>query len=336
MDTGERLAAYLSGDLEPDERTALEAELAGDPALRARLDRLRRSDEALASLRDVDLPEGFADRLQQRLAPELDAVLGDELAARRARRGAPRWVVAAAGAAAAVAVVAGGIGIVSTGSGDDAAESADGDAGVAMDGAEETGMAESMLRAPEAGPLIADRGRQLDRDDLTALAQDPDVQAALTSGPVSDDPVAAARDYAAALGMPAEATGDAAAEGDATETGAQTESLDEGATDAGAPPAPAGDSVVSVATVGEVSDEERAAVAACLPVLYEATADPVVPLYAELAEDTDGTPVVVFAALAPDADGSYRRIELWMLDRASCEPRLFVQADAQPVERNAP
>ncbi len=334
MDTGERLAAYLSGDLDPDERSALEAELAGDPALRARLDRLRRSDQALASLRDVDLPEGFSDRLQQRLGPELDAVLGDELEARRARRGAPRWVVAAAGAAAAVAVVAGGIGIVTTGGGDDAADGAGGD--VAMDDqARADGAVPEMgtMMAPEVGPIIADRGRQLDRDDLTALAQDPDLQAALAAGPVADDPAAAALDYAAALGMPLDAPGVTGPEGDAfPETEAETDAGDTQAE------APAGGSTgpLTVTVLGEVSEEERATVAACLPVLYEAAADPVVPLYAELAEDTDGTPVVVYAALAPDADGTYSRIELWMLDRETCDPRLFVQADAQPVERNAP
>ena len=76
---------------------------------------------------------------------------------------------------------------------------------------------------------------------------------------------------------------------------------------------------------GDVSDDERATVGACLAVLYEDAAAPVVPVYAELAEDTDGTPVVVYAALAPDADGEYARLEVWMLDRDTCQPRLFVQ-----------
>ncbi len=319
MDTGERLAAYLSGDLDPDERTALEAELDGDPALRAHLARLRRSDEALAALRDdVTLPDGFSDRLQQRLAPELDAVLSDELAARRARRGAPRWLLAASAAAAVVAVVAGGIGLVSTGGGDDAGESAGGDAGVALDGADDTGMAESML-APSQGPVIVDRGRSLDRDDLQALADDPDVQAALADGPVAEDPAAVALDYAVTLGLPSDAP---ALRQDTTE-----DAQDGAETAAPRAPASAATTSLQVQVRGDVSDDERATVGACLAVLYEDAAAPVVPVYAELAEDTDGTPVVVYAALAPDADGEYARLEVWMVDRETCQPRLFVQSD---------
>ena len=334
MDTGDRLAAYLSGDLDPDERTALEAELAGDPALRARLDRQRRTDAALAAMRDVELPDGFGDRLQHRLRPELDAVLGDELAARRARRGAPRWVLAAAGAAAAVAVVAGGISVIGVGGSDDSAEDAGGDAGVAMDGEREaTGLAESdMMAAPPAGPVVADYGRQLDRDDLTALAQDPDVQAALSQGPVTADPAGVALDYAAALGAPIDAPGfpdDEDAAGGASETALESEE----AQDAARPTAGLG---LELTVLGDVSDEERATVGACLPILYEAAVDPVVPVYAELAEADDGTPVVVYAALARDADGDWDRLELWMLERDTCEPRLFVQADATMPGDGAP
>ena len=324
MDTGERLAAYLSGDLDPDERTALEAELAGDPALRAHLERIREADLALASLPDVELPEGFHDRLQERLAPALDTVLSDELAARRARRGAPRWVLAASAAAAVLAVVAGGISVVTGGGGDDATDSAGGDAGMALDrqATEESGMAEGML-APSAGPVVADRGRTLGRDDLQALATDPDVQAALADGPVATDPGAVALDYATALGMPS-GTADL---GGGTETTAPRDGEDAATDSAPRPPTAASDLLLDVTVLGDVSDEERATVGACLAVLYEATDQPVVPVYAELAEDTDGTPVVVYAALAPDADGDYNRLEVWMLDRDTCQVRLFVQDD---------
>ena len=322
MDTGERLAAYLSGDLDPDERTALEAELAGDPSLRGHLERIRHADRTLAALPDVELPDGFHDRLQDRLAPELDAVLSDELAARRARRGAPRWVLAASAAAAVLAVVAGGISVVTGGGADDAAESAGGDAGVALDreASGATGMADTLL-TPSSGPVVADRGRTLDRDDLQALATDPDVQAALTDGPVATDPAAVALDYATALGMP---SGTTAFEGD---DGTAVPGEDAGTEAPPRPPTAASDLLLDVRVLGEVSEQERATVGACLAVLYEATEQPVVPVYAELAEDTDGTPVVVYAALAPDADGDYRRLEVWMLDRDTCQVRLFVQDD---------
>lgn len=340
MDTGERLAAYLSGDLDPDERTALEAELAGDPALRSHLDRIRHSDARLASLEDPPLPDGFQDRLRDRLRPELDAVLGDELAARRARRAAPRWLPAVGAAAAIAVVVAGGIAVVQPGGGDDAAESAAGtdqrvtsDAGdtdeEAADGAFDT------MMAPEAGPRIVSRGRTVTAEDLEALGQDPDVQAGLAADTVQADPEGAAGAWAAGLGGDADLAEQEAApqaEGDAgavEDDAAMLESETEAAGGSQRASAPA---VIS----GDVTDADREAVARCLPVLYEAAAAPVVPLYAELAEDDDGNPVVVYVALAPDADGAYERLEVWMVDRETCEPRLFVQGEAQPVDRNAP
>lgn len=326
MDTGERLAAYLSGDLAPDERTALEAELAGDAGLRARLERIASTDQVLATLSNVDLPDGFEDRLHERLAPELDAVLGDELAARRARRATPRWLPAVGAAAALVVVVAGGISLTGGLGGDDAGD----DSRVTADaggGAEEgADMAEPFdtMQAPEAaataGPLVVARDRTLTREDLTALAQDTDVLAAATSEAVLADPTAAAGDYAAALGVDR-----------AFDT---TEDDDGSADDDGAT---AARSLPPVAIRGEVSSQDRDAVTACLPVLFEDADAPVVPLYAELATDEDdGGDVIVFAALSPDANGDYRRIEVWMVERETCEPRLFLQSDVQPAERNAP
>jgi anti-sigma factor RsiW len=144
MDTGQRLAAYLSGDLDADERTALEAELAGDPTMRAQLERIRATDRVLAGLPEAELPAGLSDRLDAALAPELDRILGDELAARRARRAMPQWLPAAGAAAALVLVVGTGIVLVG-GLGDggedmttfgapEAADLAEGDAGMADDG----------------------------------------------------------------------------------------------------------------------------------------------------------------------------------------------------------
>ena len=350
MDTGERLAAYLSGDLDPDERTALEAELAGDAALRARLERIRAADEALGALPEVELPDGFEDRLQQRLAPELDAVLGDELAARRARRTVPRWLPAVAGAAAALAVVvAGGVALVGVGGSDMAGDSAEDNAAgaelleeQAADGDMGDSGGASTMQAPSAGPVVTDRGRTFTSEDLATLADDPDVRVARDTALVEQVPEEAARLYAAALAgeeltqdldvlsreqtdTATEAEGGDAAAGGEAETRAETDE---------AAPVPTG--AVAVAEGPGVDQEDRDAVAACLPVLYDDAAAPVVPLYAELAEAEDGTDVIVYVALAPDADGAWRRTEVWMVTRDGCDPRLFVQSDGQPADRNAP
>jgi hypothetical protein len=336
VDTGERLAAYLSGDLDADERTALEAELAGDPALRARLDRIRASDVTLADLPDPDLPHGFSERLRDRLAPEVDAVLGDELAARRARRTMPGWLPAA-GAAALAVVVAVGVATVGGGGDDSADMLAGGEAATEAEGGDAAAdMEEESMLAP-SGPIVTDRGRTLTAEDLASLAQDPDVRAVLSGDALATDPEAAALPYAAALGAPLsdapmqEFDSDRAAAGSESTA---TESAD--VADGAASTGPLDRAVPPVDVRGDVSDADREAVAACVPTLFEAVAVPVVPVYAELATDEDGAQVIVIAALSRNADGEFQRLEVWMLDRDTCEPRLFVQSDTQPVERNAP
>ncbi|HEX9765268.1 MAG TPA: RseA family anti-sigma factor, partial [Nitriliruptorales bacterium] len=109
METGERLSAYLAGELDADETAALEVELAGDPALRARLERIRAADQALRSLPPVAPPAEFSMRLREALAHEVtrhEASPGaDELAQRRLRRdGRIHRFVGLGVAAAAVAV----------------------------------------------------------------------------------------------------------------------------------------------------------------------------------------------------------------------------------------
>jgi hypothetical protein len=163
VDAAERLAAYLAGELDADEHAAVEAALARDPALRTQLAHLQRADGALAELTSPAPPEGFEDRLQAALAPELaqqlgpaaDATVGaassgeriaaDELAAARARREARsgatrgwRWLPVFGGVAASLLLVAVAVSVVGPLGGDDSLEvaSRDLDADEA-DGAEE-------------------------------------------------------------------------------------------------------------------------------------------------------------------------------------------------------
>lgn len=57
---GERLSAFIDDELTPDERTAVEAELAASEDARAMLDDLQMVREALASLEVVRAPRSFA------------------------------------------------------------------------------------------------------------------------------------------------------------------------------------------------------------------------------------------------------------------------------------
>ena len=326
METGARLAAYLSGDLDPEEHTAVEAQLARDPALRDRLEQVRAADRALADLPAVELPEDAQDRLHRVVGQELDTRVGDELAARRARRGLPRWVPVAA-AAALVVVVGGGIAMTGGGimsGGEDAARMAEDAPEEALGGtgeaAEDAGT--GAATAAPVGPRVVDRGRTLDDGALHQLASDADVLDALGT-PEVDDPVATAAGHARALGVDPDAYFDEERQrqrdtGEATEQAGTLE--DEAATASRAVSPP-------IVSRGDVSDADRADVARCLPVLQEAASAPVVPLYAELGTDAEGAEVIAYAALAPDEDGDYRRIEVWLVDRSACSPRSFVQHD---------
>ncbi len=103
MDPGERLAAYLADELDPGERAALETELTRDPALVARLERLRRAEQMLSSLHPVEPPPEFSRRLRTAVAEELRRSTVEERPTPSRR--ALRPLLAAAAAAAVVAVV---------------------------------------------------------------------------------------------------------------------------------------------------------------------------------------------------------------------------------------
>ncbi|MGH8907830.1 MAG: anti-sigma factor family protein [Egibacteraceae bacterium] len=66
----ERLSAYLDGELDDVATAELEAQLAADPSLAARLDAVCGVVAALRGLDQVDAPAGFADRLRERLEEE--------------------------------------------------------------------------------------------------------------------------------------------------------------------------------------------------------------------------------------------------------------------------
>lgn len=316
MDTGQRLAAYLSGDLDVDERTALEAELAGDPAMRAQLERIRVADRALADLPEVALPEGLSDRLDAALTPELDRILGDELAARRARRALPRWLPAA-GAAAALALVVGTGVVLVGGLGDRGEDRSTLGAPASTDEGAAPGMAAD---GAMTGPVVTASGRTLGAEDLASLAADPHIVAPVAPWLLDDDPDAVALAWRAALGGTSDrsmsATGDPAPADDQADPDDSDRSITHGPLLSTLPP---------VSLQGQVTTDDLDDVARCIGVLFDGATGPVIPVYAELAFDTDGIPVIVYVALSADRAGDLTVVEVWKVDRSSCDLREFAQ-----------
>lgn len=355
MDHAERLADYLAGELDADERAALEAALGRDPTLRAQLEALRRADASLAGLSSPTPPDGFEARLEARLDEELDRILdgstpttassavpaphlaatgaatpagrGDELAERRARRQPPRWVVATSAAAAALVVVAGGGIVISqiVVSGDDAGGESTADDTMqtlesdddAADTADDAAP-ESADGAAASGPLIVASDRDLD-DAAVATLIDQDAPLDLADSGLSREGAAELRgSYLDVFGADAPET---AADSDAAE--ADEEGGDDAADEAQAgPERAAGD--LALDTEGDVSDDDLTDVARCLAELAEDSPE-ALPVYAELGT-RDGEPVIALGLVTEDPEtGAFTRREVWVLARDTCEPRYFAQ-----------
>lgn len=317
METGERLAAYVAGELDADETRALEAELARDPAMRARVEAIRETDTLLADLPTVEPRSDFSARLRDAVASELDTTLtddgGDELAARRRAKadGIPGWQKLAV-AAAVLAI--GGVGLAQLlpMGGDDAGELAD--EGAAM---------EAMAAPePESGPTVVSAGRSFDADDLKSLAEDGRFDEVLAQRLDEQEAPSIAAQHEEAM------TGDGATGGDAgiaAESGpAQDEQAESSAETALAPPADSARDF-GLRTVGDITEAELEDVRRCLPQLLDAA--PVIPVYAELIT-FDGTEAIVYGLVGNDPEqDSYRRVELWVVDRADCQVVHFEQVD---------
>lgn len=319
MNDGERLAAYLVGDLDPAARRELEARLERDPSLRARLEAIRRADDALASLPEVEPRQAFSEQLRDDLRAELrtqtagrQTASTDELAERRGRRersrGLPAWMPALAGAAAVLALFAVvGVGLSSMGGDDEGLDTATlesgeagGDAGVAADSAQ----------AP-AGPVIVALDRDYTSDDVASVIDEPVIQSVLGLDPAQAR--TQAQEYSSLLGVEQQrAEEDAAAPaegGDGEAVGAAEAQPEE----------------LAPLVQGEATDEELAAVQRCLPQLFE-EAGTLVPVYAEIA-DFEGEPAIVYGLVGEDPQtGTFTQAEVWVVARDSCEVRYFTQS----------
>lgn len=312
METGERLAAYLAGELDVDATRALEAELARDERLRARLASIRATDEALAALPPVEPPADFSARLRDTIAAELDRQLpadGDELGTRRSRKArggtaATRsWWPQVAVAAAVLAVAGIGLSQLGQGGGDSGEEAA-------LEATDTT--AEMAPMEAAAGPTVVAAGRSFDTESLRELADDSRFDELVDQGLAGTEAERAAGDF------------DAAIQGDApTDGGEMGAAEDARQTEAAAESAPAD---IGLRTVGDVSEEDLEAVRTCLPSLLEAQTA-VIPVYAELVT-FEGQDAIVYGLVGNDpAAETYSRVELWVVGRGDCHPLHFTQVD---------
>ncbi len=284
------LSAYLAGDLDDLAARRLEARLAEDPALAARLDQIA---DILAELRAVDTvepPEGLAERVQTHVAPVTippeapasprgETIAQQPAAATRGRRfvQTPRRLGAVAAAVAAVALV-GGITLLTSPAGDDVAEEAE-DRMTTLDDAQEEAPAPDADEAPEAagdGP----QGEEARPDAESGVAED------LVDDPRDDVATSSAvSDAQALLGTPAD-DADAAAD-------EQWTVLAEG------PPLQDG------------SDPS-----ACRLDLRDDPADVVVPV-AVVSGTLDGREVASYL-VAAGADGPLERVEVVTVEASTC------------------
>ena len=264
----------------------------------------------------------------------------------RPARGMPRWVPAFGGAAAGLLLLAGTAVVVLSGAGGD-------------DDAVSTMLAEDREDAPvdrpttdrtspgadgpvvvTDGPVVVTDDRDLDAGSADALLAGPELQAVsdLDLDPASgralasrwrdelDSSEALAAPDAAAEAAP-EAAPDAAPEAapdDASD--AEVAEAPTIAGDGGNDTAPAGgeDGAESNDDGSAAAEPDAVALRRCLDVVLAADAD-AIPAYLEVAR-FEGQPSLIYGLVTIDpSTGAYTREEVWVVDRATCEPRRFAQ-----------
>lgn len=289
---GERLSAYLAGELDGTDAAELELRLARDPDLAAELEDMRALLEGLARLDDVEPPAGFADRLEARLAQERAGGAApaslDVARVRRDERRRRRWpalgAVAAgvAGVALVGAVALGGFGTSPQEDAEVAEAPADEDAPMDMMEAPEAG--DDARAAPDDAAPEAGRARRepLVRDTNVVLDDADAVRAALAGGPAEDllgISIEEATDLADGFAV-AVRRADAFASGDAP--------------------------------------------GACLDVVTAGTDRPVVVAQVESARHDDASALAYVTAGASADSTTLDRVEAWVLTAEDCATRLFV------------
>lgn len=306
MTTGEQLSAYVAGELDAEERAAVEAALEDDAQLRERLGRLHRSEEALSALPAVEPPAGFSDELHATLDRELEehgsAGGADELAARRRSRFEALRPLGVAAAAAAVIALFGVAGVWllqgGGGSGDEAASTA--------------------MDAPDLGQVpVVETDNDYDEQQLRRVAVNAEIRTLVPQDFTAQE----ARPLAERL---------------------QSDLLDRADGGAGAVPAPEGGEAAEDSAEGDTSADSQTfgtarsevvgaapveAVGRCLSTVLQDARAPLVPVYVELAR-FKGAPAVIYTLVSEDPEsGTYQRVEVWAVSPNDCQVLSFAQYD---------
>ena len=318
----ERLSAYLAGELADDEATALEEELAGDVELRSELDALAAALVSLSGADDVAVPDGFAERLDARLAAEATV---PDLAQRRRERAkrTNRWM--AIGTAAAVVVLGAVMG------GNALRTMTSGGGATSADRADEMSAELDDAATPSGPVIVTDDLRVAGQSQLRRRFSDlPEVQALL--GTSVDQAVQVAAQYSAAVPeelraqksaplreAPAAASGD----GEESATVEDDVSVSSGASSAGGEGAAGATSPQS----GSASRQALApTLARCLATISEGATEPLVPARIETLR-YDGRRAIAYVLVTAQPDSaSLDRTEVWVVARSDCATLVFQQS----------
>ena len=344
----EQLSAYLLGDLSAADAAALERQLADDPQRAARLNALGEALALLGGVDDASPPDGFEQRLAQRL--EGGAQIVDLDQERRARR--TQWM---AGVAAAAVVVFGAVFAPSMLGG--------------TDNSAVTSMADSAgseaAAGPPAGPVLVDS--EVAIADEMALRQRysdlPEVAALL--GTDAEAAAALAQEYTAAV--PSSLAQYAAVEQDAaqqnaTADGAEAPTADDvraeegtdrdyaegkstplsGSSDPEAGTGPAGAAVPAPTTpikegaesftrhklrgtASSARGDARATLHSCLKEISADATQPLVPARIETLRYAGRRAFAYVLVTASPDSPLLDRTELWVVSRVDCSTLVFQQ-----------
>lgn len=330
---GEVLSAYLAGDLDDDTAAALERRLAAKPQLAAQLDALADALVALGGYDEVATPEGYEQRLSERLAAPVAAPT-DLGAYRQRRTGSARWLRLGTVAAVLLAgTVMAGTALRSMG-GQDAMETTDGAIAMSESAA---GLGDDSSTRPSAPVILDDNVEVADeqalrrryealpevqallgvpRDEATELAMVfADAVAARDVGVVTDQAALSAGSSATAAQDPAEEGA-----GGGSGSGSAESFSDEDAADDGAGPDAA-------AAPSEAQSKSRnlARRDPCLAAITEDAAAPLVPVRVETLR-YDGRRAISYVLVTSTPDsGELDRTEVWVVRPRDCATIVFQQ-----------
>lgn len=318
----EALSAYLSGEMAPGDVAAFEARLHAEPALAAAADALAQALTLLNGADEATPPEGFEQRLAQRLDDERRSTPADLAAHRQRREGRSRMWLGIGTAAAVLAAGAVMSATVLRGMGGQGG-SAD---TVAMDGAEydesQAQMESSDLSAgggggaaPVDGPVILDEQVVVaDEDALRRRYADlPEAGAVLGLGVAEARPVA--EQFEAVVEGRDVAVAEPLAQSDA-------QGGDDGEAFGGSGSAPTNDG--SEAAAAAQGSQRAGGADTCLATITAGAPAPLVPVRVESLR-YDGTDAIAYVLVtaSPKAQ-SLDRTEVWVV-APDCSTLVFQQ-----------